>query len=189
MSGSAVDIKPFGRAGRSRAARGMGIVAATVACLLAVPAPAQAAGLDPTDRQLSAAQQAANSAGRQVGQITAQIAVAQSQVTRAQAVANIALGKFERRQADYETAQASAQRADEAAALARDSYIQGSTSAGYAAVLTSDGPQQMLERNALLAAANGHRTDVFTQMTSAANRADAATRAAAAARDAAATMT
>jgi cell wall-associated NlpC family hydrolase len=181
----------------------MGVLAVTLACLLAAPVPAQAASVGPSDRQLNAAQQAANSAGRQVGQITAQIAVAQSQVARAQAVANIALGRFESRQADYEGAQAAAQRADDAAAtaraaqddarakvavFARNSYIQGSTSAGYAAALTSDGPQQMLERNALLAAANGHRADVFTEMATAADRANAATQAAAAARDAAATL-
>jgi cell wall-associated NlpC family hydrolase len=178
-------------------------VAAAVACLLALPAPAQAAGVGPSDQQLNAAEQAATSVGRQVGQITAQIAVAQTQVTRARAVANIALGRFESRQADYETALVAAQQADEAAliaraaqddargkvaAFARVSYIQGSTSAGYAAALTSDGPQQMLERNALLAAANGHRADVFTQMATAAGQADAATRAAAAAQDTAATL-
>jgi cell wall-associated NlpC family hydrolase len=203
MSGSAVDIKPFGRAGRARAARGVAAVAVTVACLLAAPAPARAASVGPSDGQLSAAQLAANAAGRQVAEITGQIAAAQSQVARAQAVANIALGRFESRQTDYESAQAAAQRAgDDAAAaraaqddarakvaaFARHSYIQGSTSAGYAAALTSDGPQQMLERNALLAAANGHRTDVFIQMTTAAERANAATRAAADARDAAAAL-
>jgi cell wall-associated NlpC family hydrolase len=203
MSGSAVDIKPFGRAGLARAARGAGVVAATVACLLAVPAPAQAASVGPSDGQLSAAQRTANAASEQVGLINAQIALAQSEVARARAAANIALGTYESRQAAYEGAQAAAQRAADAAdaaraaqddakaqvaVFARDSYIQGSTSAGYAAVLTADGPRQMLERNALLAAANGHRTDVLTVLTTAADQADAATLAAAAARNAAATM-
>jgi cell wall-associated NlpC family hydrolase len=164
---------------------------------------AQAASVNPSDGQLSAAQQAANAAGQQVGQITAQLAGALSAVARARAAANIALGTFESRQADYEHAQNVAQQAavaadtaraaqDDAqvkvAAFARASYMQGSTSAGYAAALTSDGPQQMIERNALLAAANGRRTDVLIQMTAAAQQATAATQAAAAARNAAATL-
>jgi cell wall-associated NlpC family hydrolase len=74
------------------------------------------------------------------------------------------------------------------ASFARNSYIQGTTSVGYAAALTSDGPGQMLERNALLAAANHHQTDVLTRLTAAADQASAATRAAATARDAAATL-
>ena len=203
MSGSAVDIKPFGRAVLARAVRGAGVVAVTVACLLVAPVPASAASVGPSDGQLSTAQRAANAASEQVGLINAQLALAQSQVARARAAANIALGRFESRQAAYESAQAAAQRAADAAdaaraaqdgaraqvgVFARDSYIQGSTSAGYAAVLTSDGPRQMLERNALLAAANGHRTDVLAVMTTAAEQADAATLAAAAARNAAAAM-
>lgn len=203
MSGSAVDIKPFGRAVLARAARAAGIVAVTVACLLVAPVPAQAASVGPSDGQLGAAQRAANAAGEQVGLINAQMALAQTQVARARAAANIALGRFESRQAAYESAQAAAQSAADAAdsaraaqdgaraqvgMFARDSYIQGSTSAGYAAVLTSDGPRQMLERNALLAAANGHRTDVLAVMTTAADQANAADLAAAAAQDAAAAM-
>lgn len=203
MSGSAVDIKPFGRAGLGRAVRGAGAVAATIACLLVAPAPAQAASVGPTDGQLSAAQRAANVAGEQVGQINAQMALAESAVSRARAEANIALGRYESREAAYESADAAAQRAADAAAaaraaqddaraevaaFARSSYIQGSTSAGYAAALTSDGPGQMMERNALLAAANGHRTDVLGRMTAAADQANAATQAAATARDAAATV-
>ena len=198
-----MDIQHRARARMARATRAVALVAATVACLLAAPAAAQAASVNPSDGQLSAAQQAANAAGQQVGQITAQLAVAQSAVTRARAVANIALGTFEGRQADYEHAQTAAQQAavvadtaraaqDDAqvkvAAFARASYMQGSTSAGYAAALTSDGPQQMIERNALLAAANGRRTDVLVQMTVAAQRATAATQAAAAARNTAATL-
>jgi cell wall-associated NlpC family hydrolase len=203
MSGSAVDIKPFGRAGLGRAARAAGAIAVTVVCLLAAPVPAQAASVGPSDGQLSAAQQAANSAGQQVGRINAQIALAQGDVSRARAAANIALGRYESRQAAYVSAEAEAQRAADAAdaaraaqddaraqvaAFARSSYIQGSTSAGYAAALTADGPGQMMERNALLAAANGHRTDVLGRMTVAADRASAATRAAATARDAAASV-
>lgn len=203
MSGSSVDIKPFGRAGLGRAARAVGTIAVTVACLLAAPAPAQAASVGPSDGQLSAAQHAAGTAAQKVGAITAELARAQNQVARAQAAANLALGRYESRQADLEGAEAAAQQAAEAAdearaaqdearaevaVFARSSYIQGSTSAGYAAVLTADGPQQMLERNALLAAANGRRTDVLGRMTTAADEANAATRAAAAARDAAAAM-
>lgn len=198
-----MQIKPNGWTALGRAVRGAGAVAATVACLLVAPAPAQAASPGPSDGQLSAAQQAATVAGQQVGQINAQIALAQSAVSRARAAANIALGRYESREAAYESAAAAAQHAadvaaaaraaqDEAraqvAAFARTSYIQGSTSAGYAAALTADGPGQMMERNALLAAANGHRTDVLGQMTAAADQASAATQAAATARNVAATV-
>ena len=198
-----MEIKSFGRGGLRRTARGAGAVAAAILCLLVAPAPAQAASVGPTDGQLNAAQRAANVAGQQVGEINAQIALAQAAVSRTRAAANIALGRYEDREAAYEGAAAAAQRAaDEAAAaraaegearaqvgvFARSSYIQGSTSAGYAAALTADGPRQMLERNALLAAANGHQTDVLGRMAAAADQAATATRAAATARDGAATL-
>lgn len=156
------------------------VLAVTIFCSLAAPAVASADPNTPTDGQLSVAQQAADAAAQQVEQSTAQLATTQNQVSQAAATANIALGRFEHEQADYDSArtaaqatQAAAQKADAGRAAAqgalalyaRNSYVQGSTSPGFEAGLTSDGPQQLLERSTLLAAAGSHRTDVLTRMT------------------------
>ena len=157
-----------------------------IACLLAAPGAARATGVNPSDGQISAAQKAAGDAAAQVGRIAAQLATAESQAGHAEAVANIALGRFEATQADYQRAQAAAEQAQYAArraqaaradaqakvaAFARSTYVEGSTSPGFAAALTADGPAQLLERTALLAAANAHRTDVLAEMTAAEQRA------------------
>jgi len=180
-----------------------GVLAATALCVLTVPGVAAAAPPNPSDGQISAAQQAAAAAAQQVGQITAQLATAQNQVGRAEAAANIALGKYEDTQAAYGTAQTAAGKAQAAASVAqaaeaqaqaqlvtfaRTSYEDGSTSPGFQAALTADGPQQMLERSSLLAAADSHRTDVLAQMTTAQQQASAANDAAAAALSKAATL-
>jgi cell wall-associated NlpC family hydrolase len=182
MSGSSVAIQQF----PGRLARGAATAVVAVACLLATPAAALAAGVNPSDGQISAAQKAAGDAAAQVGTIAAELATAESQAGRAEAAANIALGRFESTQADYQRAEAAAQQAQDVArqadaaraeaqakvgAFARSSYVEGSTSPGFAAALTADGPAQLLERTALLAAANAHRTDVLAEMTTAAQRA------------------
>jgi cell wall-associated NlpC family hydrolase len=79
---------------------------------------------------------------------------------------------------------AEAQAQTAVSAFARGSYVDGSTSPGLEAALTSDGPQQVLERSALLAAADSHRTDVLARMTTAQQQAGAAAGAATAARTA-----
>lgn len=182
---------------RFRGLRGAGrsvvTTVAALACLFLAPAAAQATSFNPTDGQISAAQQAASVAATRVGELGAQLAVAQSSVAHAEAQANIALGKFEATQADYSAAQKAAQQAEDAAgraeaaradaqaevaAFARSSYLEGSTSPGFAAALAADGPEQMLERRSLLAAANAHRTDVLAQMTAAQEQAAAARQAA-----------
>ena len=189
MAGSSVGIKRFRFRGLPGTGRGAAMLAAAAVCLLLAPPTARAASVNPSDGQISAAQQAASAAAAQVGQITAQLVAAQTQVAHAQAAANIALGRSETTQADYQNARLAAQKAKDAArqaeaaradaqakvaTFARSSYIQGSTSPGFAAALTSDGPVQMLERTALLAAATSHRTDVLGQMTTAQHRAAAA---------------
>ncbi|MGZ4568237.1 MAG: NlpC/P60 family protein [Blastococcus sp.] len=172
-------IQQFTSRALRRGGRGAVTAVVALACLLATPATALATGVNPSDGQISAAQKAAGDAAAQVGRIAAQLATAESQVGRTEAAANIALGRFEATQADYERAQAAALQAQDAArraedaradaqatvgAFARSSYVEGSTSPGFAAALTSDGPAQLLERTALLAAANAHRTDVLAEM-------------------------
>lgn len=184
--------------GLRHAGRSVVTLLAVLTCLFIAPVAANATGVDPTDGQILTAQQATAAAAARVGRISAELAVAQSSAGHAEALANIALGKFQKTQADYQVAETAVQRAEgaatraeaaraqaqaEVAAFARSSYVQGSTNPGFAAALASDGPAQMLERNALLAAADTHRTDVLGQMTTAQQVADAAEAAATAAKN------
>ncbi|MBB3676459.1 cell wall-associated NlpC family hydrolase [Modestobacter versicolor] len=166
-----------------------GLVAAAAVCLVAVPATAAAAPTSPSDTQISQAQQAQADAAAQVGAISAALADAQVQVDAARARSAIALDAFQGKQAEHEAAQVAAQaaaaaaeqaRADLAdaradiAAFARQSYLQGSTSPTLEALMTADGPAQMVERAALLEAAGSHQGDVVVQVTAAEQSATAA---------------
>jgi cell wall-associated NlpC family hydrolase len=178
-------------------------VAIAAACLMVAPGIAAAAPTNPSDAQMSAAQQAKNAAAQQVGALSAQLATAQAQADAANAASAIALDTFQGKQADYEAAQATAESAaaasrqadaDLAAAraaiadFARTSYISGSTNPGMQSLLTAGGPAEMLERAALLDAAGNHRADVVAQVTVAQQAAAAADAAAQAALARAATL-
>src|SRR3954463_14214928 len=171
-------------AGRRGALRWAGrVTGVAVVALVGVgiaPGVASARPHNPSDTQIQQAQAAADAAAAQVGQLSAQLATAQAQVDAATAQANIALDAFQAKQAEFEQAQVSAQAADAAAqqaqadladarsdvaAFARDSYMSGSTSSRITAVLTSGSPAQMLERNALLDAVGGDRSDVLDRVT------------------------
>jgi cell wall-associated NlpC family hydrolase len=168
------------RAVRLWAIRAVGIAAVTAVCLGVAPGVASATPVNPSDAQLNAAQQAQQNAAAQVGQVTAALARAQSAAANASAAANIALQDYEDKQAAYDEARATADAAaaasakadadlqggrDQVAAFARDSYMQGSTSAGALALMTSGGPAELLERAALLDAVGEHRVDVVAQLT------------------------
>ncbi|HEV7211733.1 MAG TPA: C40 family peptidase [Blastococcus sp.] len=163
-------------AGRRWIHRVVAVGAVATACLVGAPGLASASPQNPSNSQLSAAAQAKADAEKQVGQISAQLATAQASVDAAHAASNIALDAFEGKQAEYETAQAAADKAAAAArqaqadlaaargdvaAFARSSYMQGSTSPMFSALLSSDGPAQLLERQSLLESAGGHRSDVL----------------------------
>jgi cell wall-associated NlpC family hydrolase len=165
----------------------------TAACLVVAPGVASAAPVNPSDAQLSAAEQAKQAAAAQVGQITAALAQAQSAAAGAAAAAEIALQDFEDKQAAYDQARAAADAAaaaaaqaevelqagrDDVVAFARDSYMQGSTSAGARAFMTSGGPAELLERAALLETVGEHRVDVVAQLTVLETQATAADQAA-----------
>ena len=109
-----------------------------------------------------------------------QLGEAQSAVDSARAQAAVARGQYEGALASYQSAQAAADRAQAAAldaqqdltvaradvaAFARSSYMLGSTSPHMRALLTSDGPAQMLERAALLDAVGHGRSDVLDEVT------------------------
>jgi cell wall-associated NlpC family hydrolase len=191
------------RAGKRAAARLAGVVAAAAVCLLAVPGTATATPTNPSDAQLTQAQQAQSAAAQQVGAISAALADAQASVDAARAQSAIALDTFQGKQADYEAAQAAADDAAAAAQRARDdlsaaraaiasfarqSYVHGSTSPTLEALMTADGPAQMIERAGLLGAAGAHSGDVVVQVTAAEQQASAADAAARTALDHATTL-
>src|SRR5690348_7011138 len=109
-----------GRVAKRRSgARLAGLVALAVAGLVATPGIAAARPYNPTDGQITAAQQAANTAAAQVGAVSGQLQQAEDAVSRAEGEANIALDKYQGKQQEYETAQAAAQAADAAAQQAQ----------------------------------------------------------------------
>jgi cell wall-associated NlpC family hydrolase len=134
----------------------------------------------PGDAAVADAQAARDTAAAQVGQISAQLAAAESAAAAAHQAAQIALQEYEERRAAQEEAQAAADEAAEdaeraraaltrgrqqVADFARSTYMQGSTAPGAAALMSSEGPSQLLERAALLHAAGDHRVDVVDQLT------------------------
>jgi cell wall-associated NlpC family hydrolase len=191
------------RRGNRVARRLAGVVATAAVCLVAVPGIATAAPTNPSDAQLTQAQQAQAAAAGQVGAISAALAAAQASLDAARAESAIALDTFQGKQADYEAAQAAAATATATAQRARDdlaaarvaiasfarrSYLQGSTSPSLEALMTANGPAQMIERAALLEAAGSHQGDVVVQVAAAEQQATAADAAAQTALGQAATL-
>jgi cell wall-associated NlpC family hydrolase len=177
------------RAGSRMARRLAGVLAVAAVALVAVPGTATAVPTNPSDSELSQAQQAQADAAAQVGSISAELAAAQAQVDAARAQSAIALDTFQGKQAEFEAAQAAADAATAAAeqaradlaqatsdiaVFARSSYVQGSTSPTLEALMTADGPAQMVERAALLEAAGSHQGDVVVRFTAAEQSATAA---------------
>ena len=157
--------------------RGAGTAVAALVVVGLVPGTALAA---PGDDQVAEAQAERDAAAARVGEIGAQLAQAQERVDAARRGAQIALQEYEVRRAAQDEAQATADAAaaaaeqaaaeldrgrDQVIAFARSSYMQGSTAPGTAALVTADGPAQLVERAALLDAAGSHRVDVVTELT------------------------
>ncbi|WP_246081027.1 C40 family peptidase [Modestobacter altitudinis] len=168
------------RAGVRWATRLVGVAAVVATGLGVAPGTALAVPVNPSDADLSAAEQARQAAAAEVGQITAALAAAQDAAADASAAANIALQDYEEKQSAYDEARAAADAAAAAAAqadadlqggrqevarFARDSYKQGSTSSGALALMTSGGPSELIERAALLDAVGEQRVDVVHQLT------------------------
>ena len=165
--------------GRRWTGRLAGVAIAAAVGLGALPGTASAQPDDPSDGQLSAAQQAADDAAAQVGQLLTQQGAAQAEVDSANARAAAARATYERTQAGYRTASTAAAAADAAAqrarddvagaradvaAFARSSYMSGSASPRMQALLTSADPAQMLERVALLEAAGNGRSTALDRL-------------------------
>ena len=170
-----------GRTGRTTYRRWIGRAAgvAAVAALAVgvVPGVADAKPNRPTSGQISAAQQAANAAAAQEGQVRAQLAQAQAALDSATAHAALALDQYEGKQQAYDDAVSKADAAKAAAdkaqadlaaakakvaSFARESYMSGSTSSRMTSLMSADGPAQLLERAALLDAVGDNRSQVLT---------------------------
>jgi cell wall-associated NlpC family hydrolase len=167
-------------AGRRWMVRAAGVTAIAAVALGVAPGVADAQPQNPSNGDISAAQQAADAAAAQEGQINGQLAAAQAKVDDANAQAALALDQYWRKQQAYDDAVASAQKAKAAAtkaqadltaaraavaSFARDSYMSGSTSSRMTSMVTSGSPAQLLERMALLSAAGDHRSQVVTTVT------------------------
>ncbi len=171
------------------AVRTGGVLLAAVLAVGIAPGAAQAAPQNPTDSQLAGAASARDQAAAAVGAITAQLATAQASADSAHQQALIALQDYEDKQAaaaqaqaDAAAATAAADAADAARAqgqdavddYARTSYMGGSTSPGFASLITSGSPSEFIERSALLEAAGTGRTDVLAELTGLQQQAEAA---------------
>ncbi|UOY02144.1 C40 family peptidase [Blastococcus sp. PRF04-17] len=180
----------------------MGVAVAAAVTVGLAPGIAAAA---PSNGQIAEAERAAARAEQQIRDLSGQLARAQDVVAAARTAAVIALDEYQAMQGAYQVAQQEADMAaaaaakatadlevarDEVIAFARRSYMEGSTYAGAAALITAADPAQMIERAALLEAAGSHRSAVLDRVTvlqEQATAADAAARSAVA--DAAALRT
>ena len=157
--------------------RGAGTAVTALVVAGLVPGTALAA---PGDPSVAEAQTERDAASARVGEITAQLAQAQQRVDDAHHRSQIALQDYEERLTAQQEARAVADAAaaaaaqaaadlqvgrDQVVAFARSSYMQGSTNPGAAALVTAEGPAQLVERAALLEAAGGHRADVVAELT------------------------
>ncbi len=182
----------------SRAA-GTLLAAALAVGLLAGPAAAPAAAA-PGDAAIAEARERAEALTRRMGELAGSIEAAQQQADAARAAAAIALDTFQAVQEELRAAQTratEAQAASDAATaelqsargevvdFARSSYMDGSTYAGAAALITAGTPGELIERAALLEAAGAHRSDVLVQVTAIQEQADRSEQEALAAVDAA----
>lgn len=169
----------------TRTATGRRIAAACLAVafgLLAAPGTASAAPGD----DLGTAARAAEDAAAEVNRLLVEMGEARAAADEASARAARARGEVGTTQqasadarAEAEAAAAEARQAqeelagarDDVARFARSSYMGGSSSPLLEGLLTADGPAQMMERAALLAAAGDHRSAAVSVAATASDRA------------------
>ncbi|MGZ4648630.1 MAG: NlpC/P60 family protein [Blastococcus sp.] len=161
---------------RRTALRLAGTAIVAVVALGLTPAVAHASPSNPSNAEIDAARSRADAVAAHIKQLSAQFAATQKRVDDATAASAIALDEYQSTEAAFEQADARAKAAAAAAAtataqlgvarqdvvaFARRSYMQGSTWAGASALLTADGPAQLIERAALLEAAGSHTSNVL----------------------------
>ncbi|WP_346618916.1 NlpC/P60 family protein [Blastococcus montanus] len=161
------------------ALRVVGTALAGLVVLGLTPGVADAAPRRPGDGQVAAAEQQARAIEGRIGDLSGRLTAAQESVDAARATSALALDRYQATQEALEAAQERAATATAAAAqaatelggaradvagFARSSYMDGSTYAGAAALVTAGDPGQLIERAALLEAAGSHRTDVLVRV-------------------------
>ena len=186
---------------RPRSARLATLSAVTTALVTLVGQPAVAAPRNPSDAELAAAQSAQEAAAAEVGRIAGLVAAVQADLERvaleARAAADaelVAEAELERAQAEAASAAAELEAArvavaearSDVAALGRESYMRGSTLTATAAMVSAEGPAQMLQQAATLQLLGEQRTETLRGLEVAQVRqvnADSAARESVAARD------
>ncbi|WP_241037238.1 C40 family peptidase [Blastococcus litoris] len=168
------------RSARRLAARASGLAVVAALAVGLTPSVAAAAPRRPSDTQIANAQAQADAVQARIGELSGQLTAAQDAVEGARVDALIALDQYQATEASYVAAQAEADAAAAAAAqaaaeldvartqvvsFARRSYMEGSTFAGAAALITAADPGEFIQRAALLEAAGSHRSDVLTEVT------------------------
>jgi len=111
--------------------------------------------------EMGSAQAAADEASARAARAQGEVAAMQRAAAAARAEADAATAEAQQAEADLAGAR------DAVARFARASYMGGSSSPLLEGLLTSDGPAQMLERAALLAAAGDHRSTAVSAGSSA----------------------
>ncbi|MDK3257520.1 C40 family peptidase [Blastococcus capsensis] len=167
------------RAGGRIARRIAGTVVVVAVAVGLTPSAAGAAPRRPGDSQIQAAQEQARAVEDRIRGLSGRLTAAQRSVDDARAESAIALDQYQATQEASEAARAhadgaaaaSAQAAAElggargdVASFARRSYMDGSTYAGAAALISAGDPGQLVERAALLEAAGSHRSDVLQRV-------------------------
>jgi murein DD-endopeptidase MepM/ murein hydrolase activator NlpD len=181
----AASVRPRRRASTGRRSRPLrtalvGVVAG--AALIASGTPAYAAPPpppNPTDGQIGAAQAEREAAAAEVGRIRGLVASAEADLERVGVQAEAAGVAYEAAEEALLEAQAAAERtavelraaaAGVAAArerigtFSRDSYMNGSSMSGSAALLDSEGPGELIQRAALLDYVADNQVDVLGQL-------------------------
>ncbi|TQN42472.1 cell wall-associated NlpC family hydrolase [Blastococcus colisei] len=162
------------------AARIGGLAVAVALSVGLTPSVAAAVPPGPSDTQIATAQAQADAVQARIGALSGQLTAAEEAVEDARVTALIALDQYQATEASYLAAQQQADAAAAAAAqadadlgvartqmmaFARRSYMEGSTFAGAAALITAADPGELIQRAALLEAAGSHRSDVLTEVT------------------------
>ncbi|MCW2743410.1 MAG: hypothetical protein JWR45_3832, partial [Blastococcus sp.] len=156
------------------------LVGTAVAVAVAVGLTPALAVAAPSDSQIAGARAVADAVAGRISALSKQLTEAQDVVATAHDQASIALDEYQAMQDAYVVARqksdaaaaASAQATadlgvarDQVVAFARRSYMDGSTYAGAAALITAADPGELIQRAALLEAAGSHRSDVLAQVT------------------------
>jgi murein DD-endopeptidase MepM/ murein hydrolase activator NlpD len=158
--------------------RGLVVLTVAAAVGLAAAPPALADPTNPSDRELSAAKSQQDAAATEVGRIAALVASAESELERysvqaeaAGAASLTAQDAFQQAQQDADAAAARLAAADvqvaaaqqRIAAVSHDSYVQGASLTFPAALLSAEGPGDLIQKAAMLQWVGSNQVDVLGQ--------------------------